>query len=141
MAEANANNTTNGYVRRCARCGRMFRANHANEKFCNLPSLMPEDHGKTCKAMRRIESKHEERDRGRELKRRIECGENVLSTMYGCISRSEYLERFHQYLMEKYNIHDYAALQKWGNQNPELKGTEYSEFQEWTGLQNLDFDN
>lgn len=77
---------------RCKRCGRFFVSRHANAQYCDLPSNDPKENGKTCKEMRRIESKRKERERGRKLQENIDAGTYVMTAMYGVISRSEYME-------------------------------------------------
>lgn len=134
------NKTDEGYLIRCKRCGRFFISRHANAQYCDLPSADPDENGKTCKEMRRIESKRKERERGRKLQESINTGAYVMTAMYGIITRSEYMAKFQEYLMNKYDLKNYADFQKWVGQNAELMGNEYDEFQMNTGLRRMDMD-
>ena len=132
--------TTGGFLIRCKRCGRFFVSRHANAQYCDLSSNDPKENGKTCKEMRRIESKRKERERGRKLQENIDAGTYVMTAMYGVISRSEYMGKFQEYLMNKYHLKNYAAFQGWISQNAELMGNEYDDFQMRTGLRRMDMD-
>lgn len=130
--------TQGGYIIQCQRCGRPFFSRHANSRYCDLPSEFPEDNGKTCKELQRIESKRAERARGKKLRDNIERGTYVMTSMYGILSRSEYVAKFAQYIMDKYHLKNYATYQKWSKENPELLGNEYDEFQNITGLKRME---
>lgn len=97
-------------------------------------------HQNDTSAMRRIESKRKERERGRKLQENIDAGTYVMTAMYGVISRSEYMGKFQEYLMNKYHLKNYAAFQGWISQNAELMGNEYDDFQMRTGLRRMDMD-
>ena len=58
-------------------------------------------------------------------------------TSYGCVSRSDYLNQFRKYLMNKYNLSNYSQYQSWAQTNAELIGKEYSGFQHRTGLKSM----
>lgn len=129
--------TQRRYVIVCHRCGRSFLSRHANSQYCDLPSEYPEDNGRTCKELQRIESKRKERARGKILRECIESGTYVMSAMYGILSREEYLSRFQEHIMKKYNLNNYAAFQRWSAENAEQLGNEYDSFQTMTGLKRL----
>lgn len=133
--------TKEGFVIQCQRCGRLFVSRHANSKFCDLPSEHPEDNGRTCKELQRIESKRNERARGRKLKENIENGTYVMTAMYGIITRAEYVEKFQNHIMKKYGLKNYASFQQWTSKNAELLGNEYDEFQTATGLKRMEVSN
>lgn len=133
--------TQGGYVIKCQRCGRPFFSRHANSRYCDLPSLYPEDKGKTCKELQRIESKRRERARGKKLRENIENGTYVMTSMYGVISRGEYADKFAGYIMDKYHLKNYAAYQRWTAENGEALGNEYDEFQNITGLKRMNINN
>lgn len=126
-----------GYMLICQRCGRQFFSRHPNSKYCDLPSEYPEDKGRTCKEMQRINSKRAERARGKKLKENLENGSYVLTTMYGVLTRNEYTSRFQDHIMKKYGLKNYAEYQRWTAQNGELLGNEYDEFQTATGLRKM----
>ena len=126
-----------GYTLVCQRCGRPFFSRHANSRYCDLPSEYPEDNGRTCKEMQRINSKRAERARGKKLKENLENGSYVLTTMYGVLTRNEYAFRFQDYIMKKYGLKNYAEYQQWTAKNSELLGNEYGEFQNITGLKGM----
>lgn len=126
-----------GYTLVCQRCGRLFFSRHANSRYCDLPSEYPEDNGRTCKEMQRINSKRAERARGKKLKENLENGSYVLTSMYGVLTRNEYALRFQSYIMEKYGLKNYAEYQQWTAKNSELLGNEYDDFQNITGLKRM----
>ena len=130
--------TQGGYIIKCQRCGRPFFSRHANSRYCDLQSPYPEDKGKTCKELQRIESKRNERARGKKLRESIESETYVMTSMYGIISRGEYVAKFTKYIMDKYHLKNYAAYQKWAAENVEALGNEYDEFQNITGLKRMD---
>lgn len=130
--------TQGGYIIKCQRCGRPFFSRHANSRYCDLQSPYPEDKGKTCKELQRVESKRNERARGKKLRESIESGTYVMTSMYGIISRGEYVAKFTKYIMDKYHLKSYAAYQKWAAENVEALGNEYDEFQNITGLKRMD---
>ncbi len=119
----------------CKRCGRPFLSSHYNTLYCNMPSIYPEDKGRTCQEMRRVETKRQSLEKSAEAKRELMNGLIVVSDRYGYLQRSEWMNYFYKYLRNKYKIGEsYAEMQAWTAENGELVGEEYDKFQKECGL-------
>lgn len=125
------------YTLRCRRCGRTFTSKKQNVMYCSEPSPYPEDNGRSCQNMRRLESKYASRRRERKLRADINSGDIIITTKFGYIPRTELFSKFRNEVMERHNFKTYGAFQNWAAENPEEYGEEYSQFQRDIGMQNL----
>lgn len=123
------------YHLKCRRCGRMFTSRQKNTLYCDYPSPHPEDKGRTCKEMRRVESKQKGKMERDKLQREIAAGEIVSTRAFGYITRVDYMSLFDKYLKKKYHLDDYSTFQKWKAENIESFCKEYEAFQQETGLE------
>lgn len=123
------------YILTCKRCKRPFISTHSNTLFCDMPSPYPEDKGRTCKEMRRIESKQKSIKRKDNLQNDIDSGIIVYSDRFGYLKRDEWMSRFHEFLRESHNLGpEYSDIQKWILNNAEQTGLEYEQFQSECGM-------
>ena len=82
------------YKLKCRRCGRVFYDRHPNTLYCNYPSEIPSDFGRTCKQMRRVEGRAKVQEEKEALTQGLKSGNLVMTRKYGCISRQDYLQYF-----------------------------------------------
>lgn len=123
------------YTLTCRRCGRTFVSSHSNTLYCDEPSPYPEDKGRTCKEMRRIESKRKSIKRKDEIKSNIDSGVIVYSDRFGYLQRDEWMNKFHEFLRKKHHLGpEYGDIQQWIVNNAEQTGIEYAQFQEECGM-------
>lgn len=122
------------YKLKCRRCGRVFYDRHPNTLYCNYPSEIPSDFGRTCKQMRRVEGRAKVQEEKEALTKGLKSGNLVMTRKYGCISRQDYLQYFDNAIKEKYKLESYAQYQKWREDNVELFCEEYERFNEVSGL-------
>lgn len=123
---------------KCRRCGRLFKTTHGNELYCSYPSIYPEDKGRTCKQMRRVESKEKTKKARDDFERKLQDGKYVVTEKYGCIPRDVLENKFFEYVSQKHNLKSYLEYQRWCDYYTEEVGTDYDEFQKEIGMKVMD---